>query len=84
MKLCKCGCGLEIKEFDSRGREIKFIKYHNNKGINHPMYNRSKPKNLCKCGCGKEVKNNRNLYFPGHFTGFRGQNGKYIKNKEKR
>jgi hypothetical protein len=37
-KLCACGYGVLINEFDKQGRPHRFKYGHINKGQNHPLY----------------------------------------------
>jgi NUMOD3 motif len=37
-RLCACGCGALISEFDKQGRPRRFKYGHINKGQNHPLY----------------------------------------------
>jgi hypothetical protein len=37
-RLCACGCGVLINEFDKQGRPRRFKYGHINKGQNHPLY----------------------------------------------
>jgi len=59
MKLCECGCGIEVAN-----NKNKFITGHNM--YLRPIKEKIKPTKLCECGCKEIVSNDKNRFIRGH------------------
>lgn len=61
---CDCGkCGEKLWKYDKWGKEHRFKRGHNAKGIGNPMYGKKNPQfaELCKKQVGENNPNYRNL-----------------------
>jgi len=61
---CECGCGFTRSKYNEKGKVMKFINGHQNRGVNNPFYGKTQDeikssKKLqqeyieCACGCEK-------------------------------
>jgi hypothetical protein len=62
--LCKCGCGVEIKNHYNHGKSVEYVLGHHT--CKTPWKPSPQPK-LCKCGCG-EYANPGKQYLPHHHS----------------
>ena len=84
---CSCGCGLRRYKYNVKGKEMKFIAGHQNRGVNNPFYGKTpdeikssnKPQQEyieCACGCKKIKPKYDNWGRPSRFIEGHNNRGK--------